>query len=95
MRDLRHSIKLLAARTPAPIRRFVNRFFAPEAYIHWLYAEQSNTNRPARKKLARKKPAQNRTVQKVPQTTPDTSPSPAKRLEKGIFAGFGKGNINP
>lgn len=83
MRDLRHSIKLLAARTPAPLRRFVKRFFVPEAYIHWLYAEQA-------KRAAQKKPAPDRTAQKIPQATPATSPSPAKRLEKGINAGFGK-----
>jgi len=104
MRDLRHYIKRLAARTPESLRRSAKRFLTPQAFTNWLYAEQSPAKKRARKKRVGKKragtkyapiqtaqkPAPTKPVQKAPQPMPVASPSPAKRLEKCISAGFGK-----
>jgi hypothetical protein len=115
MRDLRFFVKRLAAQTPGPLRRSAKRFLTPEAFINWLYAEQSTAKkrtrkkRPAKKRAAKKHartkyvPVQTaqktsapiQTGQKARQPMPAASPSPAKRLEKCIFAGFGKVSRKP
>lgn len=94
MRDLRLSIKRLAARTPASVRRSAKRLIIPEAFIAWLYAEQSAARTPASNRAPKKrttgKPAPLQTGQKARQAQPPAPPpSPAKRLERAIFAGFG------
>lgn len=39
MRNLRRSIKVLARKTPGPLRRFVKRFFVPQFVLRDLYRD--------------------------------------------------------